>query len=595
MFKSSSQADRICHAIHELIVGLAVVNRLRIELPTFVRTEGFTLTDWLHCQSKCRLETVRLIDDLLGVATATDTDRTVPNQAMSHPTSHTNSTPSIPVLLLEPALPSMSLRDWFESDNYQADMMAQFYLHLIGSLMLAHGQYGFIHQDLSPSNILLQPLDKLPGLGECRLVRYIGNRRPRSEPYGPVRPINWIVHYPYDSIVHQRDMIVPLTYWVPRIIDYGLSSIEMNGRELSYVSVVHSKSEVTHFFSDISKLIGFPIWYDYEGTERQGQEQSPSQRSSHDKSKLIVALARETHARLQHLYQQYLISQQEQALESSTFRRYVDYMKAQWLYRLYYPRYHGMVLLPKRQHLAEREGMHPFVDDLLYALALFEYCVKWTNQQQQQQQDRIDQDTAPYLPRQINAFRLVNFFYLPNFEMVMQMEEIYLKAQLDPVGQDLIPPLKAWVHHLQRTRLFEVMETMFCQPNGIALSGHSSSSLSGPIGHSKPPISYQDSVRTHVQTLHQIMPSVQTYVEQVMLSPGMGGVFASQLCGTQCCVHIRCRCAQCSGHACDPSGGLPVLGSCSPSVRHDEDRSMWRALCLGTAPGPSRSAPEKQT
>ena len=214
---------------------------------------------------------------------------------------------------------------------------------------------------------------------------------------------------------------------------------------LTYLEVVHTTGETRHFLSDANKLIGFTLWDAFSST-RDPRLLAPV-------TSLAMQLALSLHG--------FMV---QSVAPGTPQRAYADYILAQFMYRpqmpvadegTIYPLsvYHEMIgcfrgMDPGIAGLLEDPGLW---SDALHALALFELCVWY--QIEAKERGEVSDHVAPYLPRTraFNSLVLVNYFYLPNGEIWNDLEEIFLKAQMDTQGRALILPLQRLVEFLQQT------------------------------------------------------------------------------------------------------------------------------------------------
>src|SRR5581483_2423592 len=151
VFKSPNYVDRVVHCVHELIVGVVVVNALREYFPTFVRTEGFAILKNLipakYSEDTSSLQRIKQQKD------NEEASKVVIDQK-------SKEVANVPVILLEPVLPSVSLKDWLLSGHLQPAELGNCFMHLICSLGVANREFEFIHQDFNLGNVLVQPVSK---------------------------------------------------------------------------------------------------------------------------------------------------------------------------------------------------------------------------------------------------------------------------------------------------------------------------------------------------------------------------------------------------------------------------------------------------
>ena len=509
LYKQPEMVYRIAHSIHELTIGMCVTNVLAKKCPTFIRTEGVTLTNFLQVNKKCR-EEVRLGIELLiqsrklenrlrDIRETNSNDSDSGSDIMSHKYNKLVCDISVPVLVLEPIIPSISLKNWFLSDQFNIIQFAHFYFHIICAIMIGFEEFHFIHQDLSLSNILLQ--SKFKGILDCQYAQFDINER--KEIY------NLCISYP--SKLSSNVYRLPVRKLLPRIIDYGLSSAEINQMYWNYLDVIHPSAETCHFLNDISKLIGFPIWC---------QNNDLDDKQLHDKthygfysiqiscrSALSHSMAIHTH---QFLTQKVLFSSHPKTDE---FIFYIDALFVPWIYRLVYPNVEILSPINDKYELKFQtySFIHPIWKSVLHSLALFEHCIHqckyWEHRKEFQGNSNRKSPSdnshdsfekiAPYIPREFNTLQLVNYFYLPNFQIYIDLEEIFTKAQMDIYALNELPSLKIWVLFVQKTKLFDSLRNFF---------------------NVKFNFQYATRVKEYIEILHELLPHVQIYIEQVLLS-----------------------------------------------------------------------------
>lgn len=448
VFKCEDWLDRVSHALHEILMGVFVVNPLRSQLPTFVATRGWSHTRLLRpvtttrrdCQDACR-----------------KIQSTSPHSWM---------------ILIEPVLPSLTLQHWLLSGRATPLHVSNMYLHILGSLKTAHDQFGFIHQDSNLANILVQTIEQFhqnSNLAACTRVSRLFNE--------------WVVDYG-DSLVF------PLIQFIPRIIDYGLSSATVKDIDVSYVYVLHEEMETCHFLGDVSKLIGFPLW-NLRASEDPNSRLSdltthtnwnPTLHTSCVKS-FCIKLGLDLINYLKHRwnYIHYYNSKEEPCEQktalglilesfSPSFSSYCDYILCQWIYRIVYPLppfdltsfkslNRSSITIPPSS--IERRSLNTplfaldnidFWSDLLYAMALFEYVC--SDVRLESERKILPSSTASYIPRDFNPMKLVNFYYLPNLTILADMEEIYIKARMDAQALISLPRLAGYVRFIAEKNLF---------------------------------------------------------------------------------------------------------------------------------------------
>ena len=150
-----------------------------------------------------------------------------------------------------------------------------------------------------------------------------------------------------------------------------------------------------------------------------------------------------------------------------------------------------------------RTAEHRAYGNALYILATFESLMKYV---EVQQRTRALPDTqAPYLPRGFVPYRLVSHFYCPTMQIWGDMEEIYLKALMDPTSLRQIPPLLTFVRAVQRLDFFN-------QWRALLRVRH--------LGE------YDALVKQAAQYLKQVVPTIDAFIQQVVLSPHVNSPLA---------------------------------------------------------------------
>ncbi|AYV86803.1 MAG: hypothetical protein Sylvanvirus9_33, partial [Sylvanvirus sp.] len=120
---------------------------------------------------------------------------------------------------------------------------------------------------------------------------------------------------------------------------------------------------------------------------------------------------------------------------------------------------------------------------------------------------------APYLPRVFKSFHMVNFFYAPNFDLIRDMEQIYLQAIMDPSALQTMPPLRLYISYLKQCQFFETFRSMFSM----------SSSLD-----------YQGVVNESAAAFLKCMPNWHSFIDRVLLAPSLKSIFLPEL--QSCCI-----------------------------------------------------------
>lgn len=185
--------------IHEAVIGLYAMNKLRRYLPNFMYVYGF---------AKC----------------------SPPAVSNSVLTWCASSTPASSYLILENIHNAVRWVDFIQRpDITQEDFMAIFY-QLINALNVAYKLYGYTHYDLHYENILVREFDTPV------VIPYYGHK-----PLNFKNPVGYIT-----------------TAYVPVIIDYGYSRIAIGGKGFGNVNtkVWYEADEPSPMY-DVHKILGF--------------------------------------------------------------------------------------------------------------------------------------------------------------------------------------------------------------------------------------------------------------------------------------------------------------------------------------------------
>jgi len=466
-FKSGDPLQQCINANHELFVGETATNFLRLKTPNWVYTFGFVQCSEL---SDC-------------------------------PRSSSNPNFTYPVLPIEFVADAKSLRSQYQ--NFSPPEYASILSQTFGAEGQAYEEHGFVHQDLHDENILDQTA-ALAGFNQQQPAQ----QQAQQQLYLQYSDGRWLV---------------PFRQHLPRIIDYGLSTVNNphTGQPINFVSTLSPSLGQFHFISDIYKLLAFGIWTTSYPTASEREKYFVVRRINIEIfSNLFVYLSRTLQ-----------LDPSVPADRKPAIEFYFTMMLANSMYRLFYPRQPvGPVAQPPpafRERGIEQillrlqssaslsvgaygadgtdsagasEASATFTH-YLYVLAMFEYVnqeIERVSRLLPPEQAAQLEDAAPMFTRPFNPLKLVDYLYPPRLEGVRLMETTYLRARGDRTAQQVFPVIGAYLQAVDSTDIFNRIRQV------IGVSNYRE---------------YDTYVAQCAAFLQRALPTMDTFIEQVLLDP----------------------------------------------------------------------------
>ena len=333
-----------------------------------------------------------------------------------------------PVLLMETIFPHMTLLSWIRSNYYTCEHAQTMFTHLLLTLMVLNEHVGFVHHDLQLRKILLQPFDSFytkwkyhPAIVDGDCIKY-------------------------DSM-RGGAYIVPIGVSCPRLTNCSLATIRTNDQHhdsFEYLRIIQPMQTFSHWFMDVSQMIGEWMWATcLPALEHTGTPCIPN--------RWVTDFAHRIHRHMR-LYVTHAPDQQH---------FFMDHIMFQWFYPYFITHYRQRTLdaLCNTFNWCNDVLWHEIIGNIVMLHeCLIDVSLTTT-------------DKATYLPRAFHSLDLVNYFYLPTFEVFFHMEELYLKAQIDHEGLTALPLLHRWVKHMNDTRpVANVKRFIGCAGNDNALT-----------------------------------------------------------------------------------------------------------------------------